>query len=38
MTIQRDGWLSWLSREMGGYEERWVAKQRVGWLSREMGG
>jgi hypothetical protein len=28
----------WLRREMGGLEERWVAKQGDGWLSREMSG
>jgi hypothetical protein len=40
---QGDGWLS---REMGGYAGRWLAKQGDGcmakqgdgWLSREMGG
>jgi hypothetical protein len=33
---QIDGF--WLSREMGGYADRWVDKQRNGWLDREMGG
>ncbi len=28
----------WLSREMGGYADKWVDKQRNGWLDREMGG
>ncbi len=27
----------WLSREMGGYVGRWVAKLGGEWLSREMG-
>ncbi len=35
MAKQGDGWLS---REMGGYVEGWVAKYGDGWLSREMGG
>ncbi len=44
MVKKRDGWLR---REMGGQEERWVAKKREGllrskkrdgWLRRGMGG
>ncbi len=42
MATQRDEWLKegdgWLSREMGGNLERWVAKQVDGWLIRETGG
>ncbi len=28
----------WLRREMGGYEEGWVAEKGDGWLRRGMGG
>ena len=35
MAEKRDGWLR---KEMGGSEERWVAKSRDGRLNAEMGG
>ncbi len=35
MDKKRDGWLS---REMGGQEEGWVAKKSDVWLCRGMGG
>ncbi len=35
MAMQGD---VWLSREMGGYAGRWVAKEGDGWLTREVSG